>query len=60
MQRNMVSNAMLSSEEKRDIMLWFGWGAVLGYPTGPRAYLREAMKPDNKLLESRNDHHIRP
>lgn len=40
----------LSDVEIRDIRLWFGWGAVLGYHTGPRAYLREAMKPDNKRL----------
>ena len=41
---------MLSNQEVRDIKLWFGWGAVLGYPTDPRSYLREALKPANKPL----------
>ena len=31
-------------------MLWFGWGAILGYPTSPRDYFREAMKPSNRPL----------
>jgi len=31
-------------------MLWFGWGTILGYPTGPRSYLKEAMKSRNKSL----------
>jgi hypothetical protein len=41
---------LLTDRERRDIKLWFGWGAVLGYSTNPRAYLREAMKPANKPL----------
>lgn len=40
----------LSAEEKRDVLLWFGWGIVLGYPTTPKAYLKEALKVSNKKL----------
>lgn len=40
----------LSEGEARDVKLWFGWGAVLGYPTNPKAYLREALKPANRAL----------
>jgi hypothetical protein len=32
----------------RDIKLWFGWGSILRYPTGPKDYLREMMKPDTR------------
>jgi hypothetical protein len=35
---------LLSDREQGDIKLWFGWGSILGYPTGPRDYLREALK----------------
>lgn len=28
--------------------MWFGWGSVLEYPTGPKAYLREALKPERR------------
>jgi len=38
----------LNDAERRDIMLWFGWGAMLGYPTGPCDYLREALKPRHR------------
>lgn len=40
----------MTEAETGDVKLWFGWGAVLGYPTDPRSYLREAMKPANKSL----------
>lgn len=40
--------SILTKDEERDIRLWFGWGAIYGYPTGPRAYLREALRPDRK------------
>lgn len=39
---------LLNDAEQRDIGLWFGWGAILNYPTGPRAYLREALKPERR------------
>lgn len=39
---------LLNDAERRDICLWFGWGAVLGYPTGPLNYLREALKPERR------------
>lgn len=39
---------MLDDRERGDILLWFGWGARLGYPTGPRSYLREALRPKFK------------
>lgn len=35
---------MLSQPEARDILLWFGWGAILGYPTDPRSYLRTSLR----------------
>ena len=41
---------MLSQPEQRDILLWFGWSALLGYSTDPRSYLREALKPANRAL----------
>lgn len=33
--------------------MWFGWGAILGYPTGPRDYLRAMLAPDmrSRFLE---------
>lgn len=40
---------MLSQPEKRDIMLWFGWGAMLGYPTDLRSYLRTSLR-EHKFL----------
>lgn len=39
---------LLSDAETRDILLWFGWGNILHYPTGPRDYLRAALKPERK------------
>lgn len=39
---------LLTDDERRDILLWFGWGWLLGYPTSPRAYLREAVKPAHR------------
>ena len=39
---------LLSDGERRDVCLWFGWGAILGYPTGPLDYLREALKPERR------------
>jgi hypothetical protein len=39
---------LLNDAERRDICLWFGWGTVLDYPTGPRAYLREALKSERR------------
>ncbi len=41
---------ILTDVEARDIRLWFGWGTVLGYATGPRDYLRDALKPANRAL----------
>ena len=41
---------LLTDRERGDIMLWFGWGAILGYPTDPKSYLREALKPENRKL----------
>ena len=38
----------LTAAEIGDIKLWFGWGAVLGYPTDPHSYLREALQPKFK------------
>lgn len=38
----------LTDRERLDVRLWFGWGAMLGYDTSPRGYLREAVKPANK------------
>lgn len=38
----------LTDREEGDIRLWFGWGTILGYPTDPRSYLREAMQPKFK------------
>lgn len=40
----------LSHKEKNEIKLWFGWGSLLGFPTGPKAYLKDSMKPGNKKL----------
>ena len=34
----------LSFKEKNEIKLWFGWGSLLGYPTGPKDYLRESLR----------------
>ena len=34
----------LTRDEVRDIRLWFGWGAVLGYSTCPKEYLRSAIR----------------
>lgn len=39
---------LLSDAETRDILLWFGWGNMLHYPTGPRDYLRAALKPERR------------
>lgn len=36
----------LTEPERRDIVLWFAWGGIYGYPTGPRDYLRAMLKPD--------------
>jgi hypothetical protein len=44
-----VCGAPLTDAERRDIMLWFGWGSILEYPTGPRDYLREALKPERRV-----------
>ena len=41
---------MLTAEEICDIRLWFGWGVILEYPTTPKAYLKEALKPSNRKL----------
>lgn len=38
----------LTNEEIRDIRLWLGWGLILGYPTDPKAYLKEAIKSKNR------------
>jgi hypothetical protein len=38
----------LTENEKRDIKLWFAWGSIYEYPTGPKAYLKMAMKPERK------------
>jgi hypothetical protein len=40
--------AALTDAERRDIMLWFGWGSILDYPTGPLDYLRDALKPSHR------------
>ena len=48
-------DAALTDIERRDILLWFGWGAVLGYGTTPRAYLREAMKHKALFLAMTRD-----
>lgn len=34
----------LSHTEKNEIKLWFGWGNILNYPTGPKDYLRESLR----------------
>jgi hypothetical protein len=36
----------LTPDEIRDIKLWFGWGSILKYPTGPRDYLRSMLAAD--------------
>ena len=36
----------LNADERRDILLWFGWGALLDYPTTHRDYLRAMLRPD--------------
>jgi hypothetical protein len=43
-----VSRTQLTERETGDIMLWFGWGTILGYVTTPRGYLREALKPERR------------
>ena len=45
--RKSPSAFALTEAEVRDIKLWFGWGSIYGYPTSPRDYLREALKPSN-------------
>lgn len=47
----------LTDAEKRDILLWFGWGAIFGYPTSPRSYLRSMLAPDMRarFLEQPRD-----
>lgn len=40
--------SVLNKDEERDIRLWFGWGAIYDYPTGPRAYLKAALAPHRK------------
>jgi hypothetical protein len=47
--------AALTDAERRDVLLWFGWGSVLGYETTPRAYLREAMKHKALFLAMSRD-----
>jgi hypothetical protein len=47
--------AALTDSEQRDVMLWFGWGAILEYETTPRAYLREAMKHKALFLAMTRD-----
>lgn len=37
---------LLSNDESRDILLWFGWGSILNYPTSHRDYLRAMLQPD--------------
>jgi len=47
-QRSGSKGPLLTDAETRDIQLWFGWGAVLGYATGPLDYLRDALKPSHR------------
>lgn len=47
----------LTDPEKRDIVLWFAWGGIYGYPTDPRSYLRSMLKQDMRarFLEQPRD-----
>jgi hypothetical protein len=47
--------AALTDAERRDVLLWFGWGTILEYETTPRAYLREAMKHKALFLAMSRD-----
>jgi hypothetical protein len=43
-----MKRVTLTSAETREIRLWFGWGAILGYATDPHSYLRDALKPSHR------------
>lgn len=47
----------LTDAEKRDIVLWFAWGGILDYPTDPRSYLSEMLRPATRarFLEQPRD-----
>lgn len=51
MKRKSLPTTLLTEDERRDICLWFGWGSIIGYPTGPRAFLREALKTAERRAE---------
>lgn len=51
MKRKSLPAPLLTEDEMLDICLWFGLGSILGYPTGLRAFLREAIKTAERRAE---------